>query len=313
MVARRISVGTIDRDGPRQKASIALVNLDGSNDRKVPLPPGPMANLMPSAGIDSRRESGPSPSTSPRIRNRPWADTRRCSKNTRPHFNAYEQSRKTARTEEEARPGKVPPALGRISAGSSRSPGRPPRTRWPSTRCCGWCSKASTAPNTPSPSIDSSTKPGPGKWAVEAGSLASKVSPSVEKLLTAVVEKNPDLYVRGLACLTLGQYLKCQSERVRSIREDPESAGQWEAMYVEEGAGKESFDPIHPEGPGRPVEAGRGGAGADPRGVRQPARRRRSDDERRSGQTGRGCPGRAGRDPQPGRRQAGTGDQWDGH
>ena len=60
-------------------------------------------------------------------------------------------------------------------------------------------------------------------------------------MIRAVVEKNPDQYIKGLACLALGRYLKHQSERVREIREDPDSARAWEAIFVEEGSGKDSF------------------------------------------------------------------------
>ena len=71
--------------------------------------------------------------------------------------------------------------------------------------------------------------------------LVYSVSPSAEKLLRAVIEKNPDRPIKGLACLALGQYLKQQSERVRGIRENPESVKQWETMFLEEGADKEYF------------------------------------------------------------------------
>ena len=71
--------------------------------------------------------------------------------------------------------------------------------------------------------------------------VVNSVSPSMERLFRAVVEKDPNPYTRGLACLWLGQYLKHHSERVRSLRDDPELARRWEAMYLEEGAGKESF------------------------------------------------------------------------
>ena len=71
--------------------------------------------------------------------------------------------------------------------------------------------------------------------------LTGKAAPAAEGLIRAVVEKNPDQYIKGLACLALGQYLKHQSERVREIREDPDSARAWEAIFVEEGSGKESF------------------------------------------------------------------------
>jgi peroxiredoxin len=72
-------------------------------------------------------------------------------------------------------------------------------------------------------------------------SLGTSVSASAEKLLRAVIEKNPNRPLKGRACLALGRYLKRQSERVRSIREDPESAKAWEAMFLQDGADKATF------------------------------------------------------------------------
>ena len=71
--------------------------------------------------------------------------------------------------------------------------------------------------------------------------LTGKASPAAERLIRAVVEKNPDPHIKGLACLALGQYLKHQSDRVRDIQEDPEAAKAWEAIFLEEGSSKESF------------------------------------------------------------------------
>jgi RNA polymerase sigma factor (sigma-70 family) len=71
--------------------------------------------------------------------------------------------------------------------------------------------------------------------------LTGKAAPAAEKLMRAVIEKNPDQYIKGLACLALGQYLKHQSDRVRDIRDDPEAAKAWEAIFLEEGSDKESF------------------------------------------------------------------------
>jgi hypothetical protein len=59
--------------------------------------------------------------------------------------------------------------------------------------------------------------------------------------MRAVIEKNSDQYIKGLACLALGRYLKHQSDRVRDIRDDAEAAKAWEAVFVEEGSDKESF------------------------------------------------------------------------
>jgi peroxiredoxin len=74
-----------------------------------------------------------------------------------------------------------------------------------------------------------------------ASTLQHSVSPSAEKLLRAVIEKNPDPTFKGWTCLALGRYFKQWSERVSRIRDDPESAKGWEAMFLEEGADKEYF------------------------------------------------------------------------
>ena len=77
-----------------------------------------------------------------------------------------------------------------------------------------------------------------GEAALSLGTLASA---SAEKLLRAVIEKNPNRSLKGRAYLALGRYLKRQSERVRTIREDPESAKVWEAKFLQDGADKETF------------------------------------------------------------------------
>jgi RNA polymerase sigma factor (sigma-70 family) len=75
-----------------------------------------------------------------------------------------------------------------------------------------------------------------------AGSLVNKASPSADRLLRAVIEKNPDRTIRGWACLSLGRYLKNQSEQVRSIQEDPGQGQQWQAMFLDLGGDKESIE-----------------------------------------------------------------------
>ncbi len=74
-----------------------------------------------------------------------------------------------------------------------------------------------------------------------ASNLAGSVSPSAEKLLRAVIEKNPEPILKRETCLALGQYFKRSSERVRDIRDDPKSARAWEAVFLEEGADKDYF------------------------------------------------------------------------
>ena len=134
------------------------------------------------------------------------------------------------------------------------------------------------------------------------------MSPSAEKLLRAVIEKNPDQSIKGLACLALGRYLKHQSERVRSIREDPESAKRWETMFLEEGADKESFSRFIARDPDALMKEAEA---VFERTIKEFGGRQPGDGER--GRLQQGCPGRALRDPRPVRRQARTGDRRPGH
>nr|WP_159452297.1 sigma-70 family RNA polymerase sigma factor [Singulisphaera sp. GP187] len=71
-------------------------------------------------------------------------------------------------------------------------------------------------------------------------SVSHSVSPAAEKLLRAVLEKNDDHAVRGLACLALGQYLKNQAERLQGMA-DPEKAKEWERLFLENGSTKENI------------------------------------------------------------------------
>ncbi len=79
------------------------------------------------------------------------------------------------------------------------------------------------------------------KVGLAASSLAHALSSSAEKLLRAVIEKGPDETIKGMACLALGRFFKHQSEHVRDIRGNPDSIKRWEAMFLEAGADKESF------------------------------------------------------------------------
>ena len=72
--------------------------------------------------------------------------------------------------------------------------------------------------------------------------LTGHASPAAEKLICAVVDKNSDVYIKGLAWLALGQYLKHQSDRVRDIREDPDAAKAWESIFLAESSDKASFE-----------------------------------------------------------------------
>ena len=68
--------------------------------------------------------------------------------------------------------------------------------------------------------------------------LVHSLSPSAEKLLRAIVEKNSDRDAKGRACLALGQYFKQQSELVRMLKADPQQARQVEAGLLAQGGDK---------------------------------------------------------------------------
>jgi peroxiredoxin len=75
----------------------------------------------------------------------------------------------------------------------------------------------------------------------DAGGLYDKVSPATERLLRAVIARNPMRPSRARASLALGRFFKNQSELVRRLREMPEEAPMWVAMFLENGASLEDF------------------------------------------------------------------------
>jgi hypothetical protein len=64
-----------------------------------------------------------------------------------------------------------------------------------------------------------------------APSLVYAESPSAERLLRAIVEKNPDRESKGQACLALGQFLKRQAESVRELKQDSPQAKEIREGY----------------------------------------------------------------------------------
>jgi RNA polymerase sigma factor (sigma-70 family) len=72
-------------------------------------------------------------------------------------------------------------------------------------------------------------------------SVSLALPSSQEKLLRAVVEKGPNRNFKGNLWLALGRNLKRQAEQIRKVREDPEQARWWEVRFVEHGSGKEGF------------------------------------------------------------------------
>jgi RNA polymerase sigma factor (sigma-70 family) len=227
-----------------KEGSIALVTLDGLNFRKLPLPPGRWHlevcdwRALPPAIRVGIPDDTPDLKT-PRSR----------------YQGVLEDIKKTANNDEEAA----------RTAQTSAERSRIDQEKFPHARLYAsrFLEIAESAPNDPA-SVDAlirvvtSGDGGPEfsraidllaqrhcaniKVGHAALALSGHAAPAVVRLLRAVVDTNPDQYIRGMASLALAQYLKHQSERVRDIREDPEAARAWETIFLEQGSGKESFD-----------------------------------------------------------------------
>jgi hypothetical protein len=72
-----------------------------------------------------------------------------------------------------------------------------------------------------------------------AARMVNSESPSAEKLIRTILEKNPSREAKGRACLALAQKLKQQAETVRSLKNDPNVAQRYEAYYKSQGLGPE--------------------------------------------------------------------------
>lgn len=238
----RLALNTMSAE--TKEGAIALVNLDGSKYRKISLPPGRWDLQVCDWTVLSPELRVGAPNDTPDLkipRGRYQALLEEISKAARIHD---EDSRK-ARTNEERT--------------------RIYQEKFPHAKryAARFLAIAESAPNDPA-GVDALirvVKFGDGgpefsraidllaerhcasiKVGHAALALTGHAAPAAERLLRAVVDKNPDQYIKGLASLALAQYLKHQSERVRDIREDPEAARAWEAIFLEEGSGKESFD-----------------------------------------------------------------------
>jgi RNA polymerase sigma factor (sigma-70 family) len=237
----RLALNVIDQR--TKEGSIKLVDLDGSNLRNVPLPPArwnllacDWERLVP--GIRPQSLDQPRDPQTARGRYEALIDEYKTA------FKVFDQARKAANTtadRDRAFREKYPQPrsyIGRFLAIADSAP-----ADHAAIDALIWIVQRGFDGPEYARAIDLLVSHAESRRAgLDATSLVYSTSPSTERLLRAVVEKNPDRYVRGLACLALGQYLKNQSERVRGNREDPESARRWEAMFVEEGAGKKYFD-----------------------------------------------------------------------
>ena len=228
-------------DDRTKEGSIELVNLDGSAIGKIPLPPGrwnvhvcDWKRLTPGLRAQSLDRT-PDPTTT-RGRYQALIDEYKTA------FNAYDQARRSAKTAEDRQKvdlEKYPQPrsyIGRFLALAESGPAEPA-----SIDALIWIVQNGFDGPEYDRAIDLLVpQVGTGRVGRDAPMVYS-VSPSIERLFRTLVEKDPNDYTRGLCCLWLGQYLKHHSERVRSLRDDPELAKRWETMFLDEGAGKESF------------------------------------------------------------------------
>jgi RNA polymerase sigma factor (sigma-70 family) len=83
-----------------------------------------------------------------------------------------------------------------------------------------------------------------------AMTLTLTTSPATEKLFRAIIEKSSSRDINGLACLSLGRYLKNLSETIRRIKEDPEEAQGLKARMSDQGAEVEAFERLVRRDPG---------------------------------------------------------------
>ena len=228
--------------GRTKEGSICLVDRDGSNFRKLPLPPGRWnLHVCDWTAITPRLRVG-APDETPDLKT-PRGRYQALLQEYKTAFRAYDEARQKAKTDEERKrvfAEKYPQPrtyLGRFLQFAESAPNDPA-----ALDALVWIIQRGFDGPEFSRAIDRLVDHAESRYVGrDALSLASSVSPSAEKLLRAVIEKAPDPYTKGLACLALGRYFKRSSERVHEIREDSESAKRWEAMFVEEGAGKEGF------------------------------------------------------------------------
>jgi RNA polymerase sigma factor (sigma-70 family) len=233
----RLALNPIDI---RQKTgSIAVVDLDGSNFRTLPLPPGRW-NIQVcdwSTLTAALRVGSPNQALDPKSpRGRYEALVEECKKASQ----AFLQQHREAKTADERT---------RISKENSR------RDRRDLGR---FLEIAESAPNDPAAvdallwvvqygfhgpefdrAVDLLVQHHIARRKVGLAVSSGSASPSAEKLLRAVVEKGTDDTIKGMACLALGRYFKHQSERAVGIRDNVESAKRWEAMLLEDGVDKE--------------------------------------------------------------------------
>jgi RNA polymerase sigma factor (sigma-70 family) len=237
----RLALNPIDTR--TKEGSIAVVDLDGSNFKNLPLPPGrwnimvcDWSMLTPALRVGTREQTVDVKTP----RGRYEALLAECHKASQAFREEYEKAksdedRRKISSEKSWQPRRY---LGRFLAIAESAPNDPA-----AVDALLWVVQFGSNGPEFTRAIDQLVQNHAGrrKVGLAASSLVYTVSPSVEKLLRAVIEKSPDQPVKAMASFALGRFLKQQSLRVRSIRESPESVQRWETMFLEDGADKESF------------------------------------------------------------------------
>jgi RNA polymerase sigma factor (sigma-70 family) len=230
-------------DSRTKEGSIAVVDLDGSNFRTLPLPPGrwnillcDWSMLTPAVRVGSHDQTLDLKTP----RGRYEALLEECNQASQ----AFQKEYRKATTDEDRRkitgekswqPRRY---LGRFLAIAESAPDDPA-----AVDALLWVVQFGSNGPEFTRAIDQLVQNHAGrrKVGLAASSLVYAVSPSVEKLVRAVIDKSPDQPIKAMASLALGRFLKQQSLRVRDIRESPESVQRWATMFLEEGEDKESF------------------------------------------------------------------------
>jgi RNA polymerase sigma factor (sigma-70 family) len=219
-------------DSRTKEGSIALVDLDGSNFRTLPLPPG-CWNLSVSDWTTltpGLRAGGPDQHLDLKTpRGRYEALIQECEKASQAFLEELQKAktddeRNKIKREKSWEPRRYISRFLEVGESASNDPA--------AADALIWVVKFGFDGPEFSRAIDRLVQNHVEKRTVgdAASTLQYSVSPSAEKLLRAVIEKNPDSTFKGWTCLALGRYFKHWSERVRRIRDDPESAKGWEAM-----------------------------------------------------------------------------------
>jgi len=238
----RLALNAID--GRTKEGSITVVDLDGSNYRKLPLPPGRW-NLhvcdwkVLAPGL--RLEATDPPPDVKTVRGRYQTLIQEYEQAGR----LYGQALKAAKTDEDRRKAyqeKFPRP--RSYAGRFLQIGESAPSDPSAAEALIWVASFIEV----GPEFDRAIELLAREHAAKRGalrtasSLGNKLSPTAERFLRAVVDRNPDRFIRGMACLWLGQYLKNQSQGVWNVREDKGQAAWMESVFLQEGGDKEGFE-----------------------------------------------------------------------